>query len=194
MSPTTLLGARLFAAAAAACVLLLGFPVSARGTALADAWIRVDTERATVSVVVGERAVLELGDISIGRGGATRERLMGDHRTPLGEFRVAAVRTPSQFHRFYVFSYPDLTRARLALQKGDITQSVYRNIAAAHRAGRLPPQNTSLGGNLGIHGLGGADRHVHSLFNWTQGCVALTDEQIDKLDRWIRIGTRVVVE
>jgi len=29
--------------------------------------------------------------------------------------------------------------------------------------------------------------------NWTQGCVALTNQQIDELAKWVEVGTRVVI-
>ena len=54
-----------------------------------------------------------------------------------------------------------------------------------------PP--TTLGGLIGIHGIGKGDPRVHRDFNWTFGCVALTNEQIDQLRPWVRLGTRVVL-
>jgi hypothetical protein len=59
--------------------------------------------------------------------------------------------------------------------------------------GRLPPQNTALGGRIGLHGLGRGDPKVHQQFNWTNGCIALTNEQIDQLLTWVGKGTRVSI-
>jgi len=159
-----------------------------------DVWIHVDTRAASLLVMRGQQVVAGFDDISIGRGGASRERRNGDKRTPLGEFRIAKIKEQSDFHRFYIIDYPDEPRARRAVRRGEIDQQTYQAIRAAVRDGRLPPQNTPLGGNLGIHGLGRADPRIHELFNWTQGCIVLTNEQRDRLAQWMRVGTRVVID
>lgn len=51
-----------------------------------------------------------------------------------------------------------------------------------------------IGGQIGIHGLGAGDKEIHKVFNWTHGCIALTNEQIDQLTRWVGKGTVVKVE
>jgi lipoprotein-anchoring transpeptidase ErfK/SrfK len=34
---------------------------------------------------------------------------------------------------------------------------------------------------------------VHNRFNWTNGCIALTNEQIDELAGWAVVGTRISI-
>ena len=182
---------RRFTGVLAALLLMAGVASPARGS---DIWVHVDTEAATLSVVRGENVVTRFPGISVGRGGVRRERRLGDQRTPLGEFRVVKVKEQSDFHRFFIIDYPDDKRAGLALRRGQIDRATFAAIRSAIRAGRLPPQNTPLGGNLGIHGLGRGDPRIHERFNWTQGCIALTNEQVDRLARWIRVGTRVVID
>lgn len=142
----------------------------------------------------GEQVVASFDDISVGRAGVSRKRRLGDQRTPLGDFRIVKIKEDSMYHRFFIIDYPNEERAQLALQEGEIDQSTFKAIRWATRTGRLPPQNTPLGGNLGIHGLGRGDPAFHEAFNWTTGCIALTNEQIDKLTRWIQVGTRVVID
>jgi murein L,D-transpeptidase YafK len=180
----TLAGLLLVLAAAIVTV-----PVSA-----SEIWVRVDTGAATLSVMRGEDEVANFADIAIGRGGVSRHRRLGDNTTPLGEFRVAKVKEPSQFHRFFIIDYPNEDRARLALEDGEIDEVTFQAIRNAARNGGLPPQQTPLGGNLGIHGIGRGDPRIHEVFNWTQGCVALTDDQVDELTQWIRVGTRIVID
>jgi len=50
-----------------------------------------------------------------------------------------------------------------------------------------------LGGGIGIHGIGRGDLDIHRQYNWTNGCVALDNDQITDLARWIGVGTRVVI-
>lgn len=167
----------------------IGAPASA-----SDTWVRVDTGTATVSVMRGGQVLESFSGIAIGRAGASNERRRDDRRTPLGEFRIVKIKEPSSFHRFFIIDYPNEARASLALERGEIDDATFQEIRSAVRAGRLPPQDTPLGGNLGIHGLGRGDPRIHETFNWTQGCVALTNKQIDRLAQWIRVGTRVVID
>ena len=54
------------------------------------------------------------------------------------------------------------------------------------RAGRIP-RGTSLGGLIEIHGEGGRGR------DWTKGCVALANQDMDDLFRRIGVGTPVTI-
>jgi murein L,D-transpeptidase YafK len=108
----------------------------------------------------------------------SHQRRRGDGKTPLGEYHIAWVKDDGQFGPFMGLDYPSLARAEKGLAAGEISQREFDAIAAAHVSGRVPPQNTRLGGQIGIHGLGRADPGIHRDLNWTKGCVALTNEQM----------------
>ena len=156
-------------------------------------WVLVDSEAQVLSVMQGGTELARFDHIAIGRGGASEIRRQGDGSTPKGTFRVAWVNEDSPFRRFYGFDFPTLDDARRARAAGVLPEAEFHRIERAVNAGEIPPQNTTLGGRLGIHGLGGANPRVHRDFNWTKGCIAVTNEQIDQLSRWIAVGTRVVV-
>jgi len=80
-----------------------------------------------------------------------------------------------------------------AYREKRINRDVYYSILDALRDQRLPPQNTPLGGRIGIHGLGHGDLTVHRQFDWTKGCIALTNPEIERLAHWVQVGTRVVI-
>jgi hypothetical protein len=147
----------------------------------------------TLTVMEGDQVRRTYANISIGRGGTIRDKRRNDDKTPLGEFHIARIAVDTPFHRFYGFDYPTLDQARSALQAGVIDQHQYAQIRTALRANGIPPQSTPLGGFIGIHGVGAGDVRIHGDFNWTNGCIALTNEQIDDLAQWIGIGTRVVI-
>jgi len=163
-------------------------------SAAARPWVRIDTRTETLAVVRDGRVVDTIHGIALGRGGVSRDRVRGDERTPLGRFRVAWVNDDSPFRRFYGLDYPNRAYARRALAEGRIDRGTYRQILTALRGHRIPPQNTSLGGYVGIHGLGRASPRIHRLFNWTRGCIAVTNTQIDRLGRWMAVGTTVVIK
>jgi murein L,D-transpeptidase YafK len=129
--------------------------------------------------------------VSVGRWGVSDEKRIGDGKTPLGEYRVAWVKPSGQFGPFLGFDYPSIARARKGLAAGEITQREFDAILEAHVAGRIPPQNTRLGGHLGIHGLGRGDPGIHWDLNWTRGCVAVTNEQMNEVLRLVGKGAVV---
>lgn len=180
----------LSAAAWAGMLLVLATPAAA---ADGERRLVVDTQQLTLTVMDGELPQLTLHNLAIGRYGASEAKRRGDNTTPLGRFRITGIERASGFHRFIQLNYPDAVRTERAYREGLIGAAEYRAILAAHRRGVTPPQRTALGGRIGIHGLGQGDPELHRTMNWTRGCVALTDEQIDTLLRWVRIGMMVEV-
>ena len=158
-----------------------------------DLWLLVDTHSQTLSVMRGSAMVRTYPDIAIGRFGTTEHKRRLDGKTPLGEFRITRIAEETSFHRFYGLDYPNLAHARAGLEAGRISPGEFAAIRAALHKGLTPPQQTALGGFIGIHGLGEGDPAIHEDFNWTNGCVALTNEQMDDLAQWVRKGMRVII-
>ncbi|MDR5867061.1 L,D-transpeptidase family protein [Halomonas koreensis] len=158
-----------------------------------ELWVRVDDRQAELGIFRGTRAVERFSPVSLGRGGARPQRVRGDRTTPLGEFRVTRFNFDSKYHIFVGLDYPTPTHARLALEAGVYSQQDYDDYFAYYRRHGVPPQETALGGYIGIHGVGVADPDIHRRFHWTNGCVAVTDPQVETLSSMIDIGTRVVI-
>lgn len=159
-----------------------------------SAWILIDTQTLTLTVRSSHNQLLaRFHNISIGSRGPANIHLAGDETTPLGTFYVAWANTNSPFQTFYGFDYPKPSHAEQAYRLGLLSQADHDAIVSASRRGELPPQETPLGGYIGIHGLGDGNPDVHRNFNWTDGCIALTNADLKRLSKWVRIGTRVVV-
>jgi len=172
-------------------LLLITAAVSARESG--SRWLLIDTDKLLLKVMSGERVEAVFRNISIGRNGAGIDKKSGDEKTPLGEFRIGWINRNSHYRLFFGFTYPSLAIAREGLANGTIDREMYAEIRAAVKMNKIPPQNSALGGQFGIHGLGDADPEIHHKMNWTKGCIALTNEQIDSLNHWIIKGMRVVV-
>jgi len=155
--------------------------------------IFIDTESDSLQVMNGGRVIKLYENIAIGRYGKTYFKVRGDNKTPLGKFRIGWTNKKTRYHRFLGLTYPDLPAADRALVDGRIDEPQWQAIRRASTAGEVPSQNTPLGGMIGIHGIGEGDRGVHRDFNWTNGCVALTNEEIDELLQWVKIGTPVEI-
>jgi murein L,D-transpeptidase YafK len=159
----------------------------------ADTWLLIDTANRSLQVMDGEQMLRRFENIAIGSNGAASRRALGDNQTPLGTFRISSIREETRYHRFFGISYPALDDARRAHAAGRISDAELASIRRAHELGLEPPSSTPLGGNIGIHGLGEGDPRVHEDFNWTDGCIALTNEQVDELAQWVRPRMIVVI-
>jgi murein L,D-transpeptidase YafK len=155
--------------------------------------LMVDTRALSLSVVQGEEVLQVFDNIAIGSNGATWNKRQGDEKTPLGDFRITDVRQSDRFVVFIAIDYPNLDHAQRALQDKRISSDTYSAVKNAFALGKPPPQQTPLGGHIGIHGLGSGDPEVHSSFNWTNGCIAVTNEQLGELLSWVHPGTRVLI-
>ncbi len=157
-------------------------------------WIHVDTDLQILTVFDGQTPKDVFKNIAIGQAGTTLRKKQGDDKTQLGRYQIAWVNNKSRFRTFYGLNYPSVEDAERALAEGRTTKAIAKKIKAAHRQHKTPSQYTGLGGMLGIHGLGRADPYVHARVNWTHGCIALTNQEIDRLGRWIKIGTVVMIQ
>lgn len=110
----------------------------------------------------------------------------GDGRTPEGGFTVCGKNPQSRFGKSLALNYPTLKHAQNALFAGLISVAQYREISAAFQHTHIPPWNTALGGEIFIHG-GGA----HG--DWTNGCVALYDSDMQELFMLAKVGTPITI-
>lgn len=159
-----------------------------------DTWIKVDTKASTTEVWEGSERRLVLEHVAFGRGGVSDLHLYGDDTTPRGEFRINRINTESRFHIFLAIDYPTLTHLDEARRLGIMDAQEYsESLQHGLKYGTFP-QNGTLGGHIGFHGIGDGDPEIHDNFHWTQGCVAMTNEQVEILHQYVNIGTRVVID
>lgn len=161
--------------------------------ASSEIWVLIDTAKQQLSVMSGDKEQLTFSNIAIGRYGASSSRMKGDNQTPLGSFRVGWFKQSHRYYQFFGINFPNQEAADLALAEKRILRTTWMKITKALESNKLPPQDTPLGGHIGIHGVGRGDNAVHSSFNWTNGCIALTNTQIERLGALIKVGTRVVI-
>jgi murein L,D-transpeptidase YafK len=140
--------------------------------------------------------VLKRYSIASGRGGSGDKQFTGDLKTPVGTYRIVRFNDSSKFHRFLLLNYPNVKDAFFGFKSDLINRREFDLIIDALRKGKIPPQNTKLGGAIGIHGIGDINSkklRIHNALDWTEGCVALTNEDIEELRRRVPLGTKVVI-
>jgi murein L,D-transpeptidase YafK len=131
--------------------------------------------------------------VALGSGGA-HKLLQGDNKTPTGNYRITKVRESDKFHLFLQLNYPNMSDATRALRSNTITREQYRTILNAHVFGQQPPQDTALGGAIGIHGIGLETEEklrIHQNIDWTQGCIALRNKEVEELSQYVSVGTLI---
>jgi murein L,D-transpeptidase YafK len=116
--------------------------------------------------------LLKSYSISLGPQPAGHKQQEGDGRTPEGKYRISAKNDKSKYHRSLAISYPN-----------------EKDKAGAKARGASP------GGSIMIHGLKyGFLGKLHRWTDWTQGCIAVTDKEIDEIYEHIDTGTEVEIK
>ena len=139
--------------------------------------IRIDKSDHRLEVLA-DGVVIKTYKVAVGSGGMGPKRFEGDKTTPVGTYRVTG-RFPSAFHKFLGVSYPNAEDSR--------------RFADLKKRGEVPP-GRGVGFAIGIHGVGGAEyTGVHKQTDWTHGCIALDDAEIDELASLVKDGTRIVI-
>jgi murein L,D-transpeptidase YafK len=139
--------------------------------------IRIDKGDHTLALVA-DGQVVKSYRVAIGPGGAGPKRMEGDKVTPVGTYRITG-RFKGLFHQFMVVSYPN--------------DEDRRRHAEARRRGEIPP-DVGVGFGIGIHGVGVKEWNgAHKESDWTHGCIALDDAEIDEVAARVGDGTKVVI-
>lgn len=141
--------------------------------------------------------VMRSFDAAFGSGGKNAKQKRGDRLTPKGVYRISQIRNSDRFHLFIEINYPSVRDAMRGLQSKIITKKQYNAILDAHIYRKRPPQNTPLGGQLGIHGIGNETQEkieIHEIADWTQGCIALRNHEVEALLSYIDVGTTVTIQ
>ena len=134
--------------------------------------IVVEKSKRTLTLMDRRKAVRTYKVALGGQPVGAKDR-QGDHKTPEGIYSVDAKNPNSQFYKALHISYPNQA-----------------DRANARKLGVSP------GGDVEIHGLGskwGWLGAKHRLTDWTDGCVALTNEEIDEIYPLIKVGTPVEI-
>lgn len=155
----------------------------------------IDKSSKELAVKQGDK-IIKRYPIATGKGGEGAKRLIGDKKTPVGVYRIIDFKENSKFYFFMQLDYPNLLDAWYGYKNNIISAGEFKKITYAYKNDSRPPQDTRLGGYIGIHGIGQEDEQkiqIHNGYNWTDGCIALTNDQIVDLKKYVSIGTKVII-
>lgn len=164
----------------------LGNDAEVKLPAMAAPRIVIEKAKRRLAVFDGESVVAEFG-IGLGFTPDGDKAIEGDGRTPEGDFYIFTKNPESRFFLSLGISYPTREDADRGLAEGLISEEEHRAIANAIDEKRMPPQKTKLGGEIYIHG--GGDKS-----DWTEGCIALKNNEMRALFDAIPVGTPVMIK
>jgi len=124
--------------------------------------------------IFSKEQLMKTYNVALGVNPVGKKEVEGDNKTPEGLYSINRKNPFSTYHKSLGISYPNAEDREHARELGQ-----------------------SPGGDIMIHGL---MKHMnnpgklHIKSNWTAGCVAVTDEEIDELFQQIKVGTPVFIE
>jgi murein L,D-transpeptidase YafK len=124
-------------------------------------------------LLVREGKVIRQYKIGLGQSPVGHKQRQGDSKTPEGLYTISGRNPTSNYHLALQISYPNDA-----------------DIERAQRAGDDP------GGDIMIHGLpnGEAESEKHArMTDWTAGCIAVMDEEIEEIWRLVPDGTPIQI-
>lgn len=138
----------------------------------------VDKSKRRFDVLVND-SLIRTYPCVLGENPVGDKMMQGDRKTPEGTFGLRSKRLHDKWHSFVWVDYPNAeSRKRFAKRKRD---------------GLIPP-GKDIGGGIGIHGVpDGMDHWVTEGEDWTWGCIALRNADLDEIYPYIRAGTTTIV-
>ena len=122
--------------------------------------------------------------VALGRVSTGHKRAEGDGCTPEGDYFICLKRETGKFGCALGISYPSYDDALSAVAENRLDRSLLPLFEAAEREQKRPPWGTALGGEIYLHGGGTSS-------DWTAGCIALEDADMQKLFQICQLGDRV---
>jgi len=117
--------------------------------------------------------LLKIFRIALGDAPVGHKNFQGDEKTPEGLYFIDGKNPLSSCHKNLGISYPNPADRAYAKKHGK-----------------------PAGGDIKIHGLPNGQGYIgaaHLLDDWTNGCVAVTDQEIDELYQHVQIGVPVLI-
>lgn len=136
---------------------------------LAD-FVLVDKSDRTLSVYAGGKLLRTYRGLQLGSAPEGHKQFQGDERTPEGRYMIDTRNAASAYHLSLRISYPNAA-----------------DRAYAQARGRTP------GGEIFIHGQPNRLTHGRMRGDWTDGCIAVANSEIEDLWRLVPDGTQIQV-
>ena len=189
-------------------ILVYGIILNLREVPLSEAMLKAGfTEIKNPKLIVDRRnytlgvyedsVLIKNYKVSFGKSLIEPKTRAEDKATPVGVYKICKIFLNHKYHKFFQINYPNLEDGTNALRRGWISQKEFNEIKFQFYYEGCTKYNRLLGGDIGIHGIGELNyifKNLPFVFNWTNGSIAMSDENIDEIHSVIREGTEVVIK
>ena len=134
--------------------------------------ILIEKKERRLTLILKDK-LLKTYKIALGGNPNGPKERQGDNKTPEGTYVIDSRNKDSRYHISLHISYPNERDRRRAKELG-----------------------VSTGGDIMIHGIKNGLSWVgdlHTEVDWTKGCIAVTDEEIEEIDKLVPNGTIVEI-
>ena len=135
--------------------------------------VKVDKSENKMYLYNGDTIVKEY-NVAFGENPKGHKQQEGDEKTPEGIYTLDYIKEDSSFYRAMHISYPNAKDKEHAKKLG-----------------------VSPGGFIMVHGQKngfGWLAYLTQRFNWTNGCIALTNSEMDEFLSLVKVGTKIQIE
>jgi hypothetical protein len=116
--------------------------------------------------------ILKTYRCDLGWNSAEQKYFQGDGATPEGKYKITTVKRHSKYYRALLINYPNES------DKNRFAENKRKGVISSH---------ARIGALIELHGGGGRDQ------DWTDGCIALTNKDMDNLMQYVSVGTPVTI-
>lgn len=155
----------------------LGLLIALFFSYLASAYADVDQvvvyKEQRILQLMNKQEIVKTYHIALGQNPIGHKQQEGDSRTPEGTYKLDYINERSSYYRSMHVSYPNATDKQKAKERG-----------------------VSPGGFIMVHGQPngyGKFSNITQQRDWTDGCIALTDKEMDEFLSLVKVGTFITI-
>ena len=171
---------------------------------------------------MAEKGILDIGEVSIivdrsnyrlhlysdsllvksykvvfGRNNRNNDKSLDDSNTPSGKYIVCDKKVQTKYHKMLKINYPNDNDLARMLKADEITQNQYQSFLQNRNNFGCVIEDLLPNGEIGIIGTGEYNyifKNLPFAFNWTNGSVAISNENVDELFSVVNVGTKVMIK
>ncbi|MBK7980471.1 MAG: L,D-transpeptidase [Ignavibacteriae bacterium] len=165
-------------------------------TGLKNVTISIDRKNYKLSLF-SDTTLIKNYNVVFGRNNNSNKISKTDNATPVGSYFICKIDTNNIYYKKLFLNYPNLQDASEALKENIISQNEFKSITKNLDQIGCSFAETKLGADIGIQGTGEYNivfKNLPFVFNWTNGSIALSNENIDELLSVVTIGTKVYIK
>ncbi len=125
-----------------------------------------------------------------------KKRLKGDKRTPEGHYKIIKKRRNTNYTKSLLLNYPNKKDIEWGKENGLSKRKLGNNILIHGPRTRPAPSVIHFAKKFGI-GEESVDawakKYFYPFFDWTRGCIAVSQDEMDEIFELIEVGTPIII-